>query len=182
MRAVVVYESMYGNTHAVAGVVGDALEPLGEVSVLAVADAGPETLAGADLVVVGAPTHVHGLSRPRTRRAASQHKPAGGGSTVVLDPAAAGPGVREWLATLGPRGGHAAPAAAAAFDTRLLGSPLLTGRASKQIAKQLRAQGFHLIAEPESFLVSKDSHLLDGEVAHAAAWGRQLAEAVAAGA
>jgi hypothetical protein len=165
---------MYGNTHVVAGAVGDGLERLGDVSVVAVEEASAAMLAGADLVVVGAPTHVHGLSRPSTRRAAADDRSTGR-STLVLDPAAGGPGVREWLAALGASDAHAA---AAAFDTRLAGPPLLTGRASKQIAKQLRAHGYRLVAEPESFLVSKDTRLLDGEVGRAEEWGRRLAEAV----
>ena len=71
MRAVVVYESMYGNTHLVADAIGAGLRPACDVSVVPVAEAGPAVLAGADLVVVGGPTHVHGMGRASTRKAAS---------------------------------------------------------------------------------------------------------------
>ena len=64
MRAVIVYESMYGNTHQVAEAIGAGLEPACEVSIVPVSQATQESLAGADLVVVGGPTHVHGMSRP----------------------------------------------------------------------------------------------------------------------
>jgi len=56
MRAIVVYESMYGNTHLVAGAIGAGLSTLFDVSVVPVAQADPAVLAGADLVVVGGPT------------------------------------------------------------------------------------------------------------------------------
>jgi hypothetical protein len=63
---------------------------------------------------------------------------------------------------------------AAAFDTRLDAAPLLTGRASKGIARLLHAAGFELAAEPESFLVDKDTLLLAGEEHRAEAWGGGL--------
>ena len=53
MRAVIIYESMYGNTHAIAEAIGRGLAPQHEVSVVPVADATPELLDGAGLVVVG---------------------------------------------------------------------------------------------------------------------------------
>lgn len=50
-----------------------------------------------------------------------------------------------------------------------------TGRALKGIARKLRRHGFEVIEEPESFLVTKDSHLESQEEAHARSWGAQLA-------
>jgi len=78
MRAVVVYESMYGNTHQVAEAIGAGLRSSFEVSVVPVSEAGPAVLADADLLVVGGPTHVHGMSRTSTRKAAVEaaDKPA----------------------------------------------------------------------------------------------------------
>ena len=67
MRAVVVYESMYGSTHQVADAIGAGLGTAFEVSVVPVSQAGPQVLAGTDLVVAGGPTHAHGMSRAGTR-------------------------------------------------------------------------------------------------------------------
>ena len=119
--------------------------------------------------MVCGPTHVHGLSSERTRRAAADaaDKPACG---LTLEASATGPGVREWQ-----RVGDGAGVAAAAFDTRIDAFPALTGRASKGIAKRLRRAGFHLMVEPESFLVDKHNHLLEGEDERARAWGAHLA-------
>jgi menaquinone-dependent protoporphyrinogen IX oxidase len=170
MKAVVVYESMYGNTHLVADAVADGLRGGGiEVAVVPVGDADAGRVADADLLVVGGPTHVHSLSRPSTRKAAVEaaEKPD---SVLEVDPDAEGAGLRDWFDGLAPLTGDAA-----AFDTRIDASAVLTGRASKGIAKRLRKHGATLVAEPESFLVTKESHLLDDESAHARAWGARLA-------
>ncbi len=69
-------------------------------------------------------------------------------------------------------------ASAAAFDTRIDGPATLTGRASKGIARRLRHHGLELIAGPESFLVDKHNHLLDGEADRAQEWASKLATTV----
>src|SRR5688500_13337801 len=70
MRAAVIYESMYGNTHHVADAIATGLRETMEVTVLPAHDATAEALAGAELLVVGGPTHVHGLPQANTRHAA----------------------------------------------------------------------------------------------------------------
>ena len=174
MRAVVVYESMYGNTHLVADAIGAGLRSaFDDVSVVQVADAGPAVLAGADLVVVGGPTHARGMSRPSTRASAVEAA-AKPGSGLRAEPGALGPGLREWFGSLGRY-----PARAAAFDTKQRPA-MLTGRASKGAARQLRAHGFDVVAGPESFLVSRQAQLKPQEAARAREWGTRLAAAVAA--
>ncbi len=179
MRAVVVYESMYGNTHHVANAIATGLGlGLGldaQVVVVPVNAAIRETIERADLLVVGGPTHVHGMSRESTRQSAIEtaHKPE---SELEIDPDAEGPGIRDWFETIDRFEGRAA-----AFDTRLDGPTLLTGRASKGIAHQLRKHGAALIADPESFLVTKDNHLEPAEDARARDWGSELARLTTAG-
>lgn len=169
MRAVVVYESMYGNTHLVADAIGAGLRPACDVSVVPVAEAGPAVLAGADLVVVGDPTHVHGMGRASTREAAA--KPASG---LTVEPDALGLGLREWFDSLGHY-----PAKAAAFDTRMDGPAAFTGRASKRVARLLRAYGFDMAMEPESFPVTKQNQLMPYKSARAREWGTKLVADVA---
>jgi hypothetical protein len=60
------------------------------------------------------------------------------------------------------------------------GPPAITGRASKGIAKRLRAHGFDVVAEPESFIVTKENHLEDHEIEHAQEWGAGLVAALGA--
>jgi hypothetical protein len=171
MRALVVYESMYGNTHVVAGQIADGLRGTHEVTLVPVARATPELLDAADLLVVGGPTHMHGMSSASSRKMAA--KTAGKqDSALALDPDASGPGLRDWLAVIGRR-----PGLAAAFDTRLTGMPWATGRASRAIGSLLRRHGYRLVDAPESFLVSKQNTLLDGESARARSWGAAVGAA-----
>jgi menaquinone-dependent protoporphyrinogen IX oxidase len=173
MKAIVIYESMYGNTHLVADGIADGLRDGGlDAVVVPVGEASAAVLDGADVVVVGGPTHVHGMSRPTSRKAAidDAQKPERG---LTLDPDAEGDGLREWFEALGEL---ALPAAA--YDTRLDAAPALTGRASKGIAKRLRKHGAELVAEPESFLVTKENRLEPDEVGRAREWGATLAAAL----
>ena len=171
MRALVVYESMYGNTHAVASDIADGLRGRYEVTLVPVAGATAELVARADLLVVGGPTHMHGLSSARSRRMAADAA-ARDESGLRLDPDAGGPGLRDWLLRQG--GGHVL---AAAFDTRIGDLPVFTGRASRIIARLLKRNGYRLAAAPESFLVSSGNTLLHGESARARRWGMTLGAA-----
>jgi len=168
MRALVVYESMYGNTHVVASNVADGLRATHEVTLVPVAGATADLVAAADLLVVGGPTHMHGLPSAGSRRVAAQAA-AKPGSGLSLDLAASGPGVYDLLKRLGDR-----PALAAAYDTRINGVPAFTGRASRIIGRLLKRHGYGLIAAPESFLVGPQSTLLDGATARARRWGAEL--------
>jgi hypothetical protein len=181
MQALVVYESMYGNTHHVADAVADGMRARHVVvTVVPVRDADAALVANADVVVVGGPTHVHGMSHANTREAAvtAAEKP---GSDLALDagedPDTYGLGLREWFDAL-----PEVPAKAAAFDTRVNGPAVVTGRASKGIARKLRHQGATLIAEPESFLVSKTNKLEPDEALRARKWGQRLGSALRASA
>ncbi len=174
MRALIIYESMYGNTRAIAEAIARGLEPGNDVTVVPVAEATHELLDGADLVVVGGPTHVHGMSKAATRKAAvdQAHKRPG---QLTLDAHAEGPGLRDWFGSLGRMS-----AVAAAFDTRLAGPAVFTGRASKRIAGLLEHHGLTLIARAESFLITTDNELRPGEEDRAQEWGEALAAKVPA--
>jgi hypothetical protein len=171
MKALIVYESMYGNTRTIAEATATGLRGAGwEAVVVQVAQADTKIPPDVDLLLVGGPTHVHGLSRAATRRQAGTAARAEG-STLNLEPNAEGRGVREWLGALemATRPGYAA------FDTRLSGPPLLTGRASGRIDGRLRAHGYQRASAPISFLVDKRNRLVPGEVERAQEWGRRLA-------
>jgi len=172
MRAVVVYESMYGNTRVIAEAIGEGLRSAIGTAVVPVGQAGPDVLEGAEVLVVGGPTHVHGMTRPRSRAAAAEaaRKPD---STMVLEDGAEGPGVREWLASL-----DHIDAFAAGFDTRMHGPAAFTGRASKGITRELEHHSAQVVSDPESFMVSKDNVLDPGEAARARQWGERLGNQV----
>lgn len=169
MDVLVVYESSFGNTHLIADAIGEGLRSAHDVAVVPVATATQDLVDKANLVVVGGPTHVHGMSRPATRAqaATTAHQP---GSSLVLDPDAEGPGLRDWFAGLRP-----VKTFGAAFDTRLDGSALLTGRASRAISKQLKLHELREITDPMSFLVTKATQLAAGQQDSARRWGELLA-------
>jgi flavodoxin len=173
MNTVVVYESVYGNTRAIAEAVA---EGLGGAAVVPVHEA-KQRAADAELLIVGGPTHMHGLATTHSRQMALAAAKEDGGLSV--EPAAAEePGLRRWLHELPDRRG----ARAAAFDTRLDKSPWLTGVASRGIAKRLRRRGYEVVSS-ESFLVEDaEGPLEDGELDRAREWGRQLAAGTSPGA
>lgn len=172
MRALIVYESMYGNTRKIAEAVARGLGDGGEVRVLPVGDAADVDPSDWDLLIVGGPTHAHGMTRGTSRHAAAEAaaKPDSG---LTMEPAADAGGLREWLDSLGRRAGNAA-----AFDTRIDASAFLTGRASKGIGRKLEHSGYTPVAEPESFLVTSHNELVADEEERARAWGGRLASDV----
>src|SRR5215218_8498636 len=99
MRVAVVYESLYGNTHAVAAAVAAGVtdaRPDAQVDVLRVDDADARQVAGADLLIVGGPTHMRGMTTSLSRKlgvsAEAKKKPT---ERHELEPGAEGPGLRD---------------------------------------------------------------------------------------
>ncbi len=170
MPVLVVYESMYGNTHTVAEAIGRGVaETVAGVDVVAVAECDPTLVGAADLLVVGGPTHVHGMASGRTRAAAVEA--AADDDELHLEPHADGPGLKDWFERLDDGAGRMA----AAFDTRVDKPVIITGRASKAIARRLRHHGFRVVGEPTSFVLGDGGHLPPGQETAALEWGRELA-------
>jgi hypothetical protein len=170
MRALVVYESMYGNTAAVGEAIAASLRAQGfDAEGRLVSEIDPAETAEVDLLLVGGPTHVHGMSRASTRKAAASDE------KNIFAEATLEPGLREWLKRL-PAGESRL---AGAFDTRIDKPVILTGSAAKGIRRQLEAAGFQLILNPECFLVSGENKLLEGELEHAEVWGEAIGSATA---
>jgi hypothetical protein len=161
---------MYGNTAAIGEAIAAALREQGldvEESLVSKIDAA--RTADFDLIVVGGPTHVHGMSRAATRKSAVNDK------NTLPEPTLE-PGLREWLARLPEGGGRLA----GAFDTRFDKPRFVTGSAARGIGRRLKGRGFRLVAEPESFFVSPQNQLLEGEAEHATTWALDIAERVCA--
>ena len=168
--ALVIYESVYGNTHLIANAIAGGLRTSVETTLVPVCEVDSELLDQVDLIIVGGPTHVHGMSRASTRKAAVEAagKP---GSVLALDidPERQQQGLRDWFDAL-----SGLDMRAAAFDTRLDAPAAFTGRASKGIARELRHHGATMVSTPQSFLVTKDNQLLRHEEDRAREWGAQL--------
>lgn len=161
----VVVESSFGNTLAVAHAMASALHgpPCGLDTTVTGPDAAPTVLdPTVDLLLVGAPTHAFSLPTARSRAEAV---------SKGADPATS-TGLREWIATLTPSAGLRV----VTFDTSI---PLrfAPGCAAKTACKLLRKRGFPTAERGPSFHVTgTPGPLADGELARAAAWATQLVQ------
>ena len=163
-RALVIFESMFGNTQRIAQAVAEGLESRFVTDVTEVNHAPTRIAEDVSLVIVGGPTHAFGLTRQKTRQDAATQAD---GPLVSQ-----GRGVREWLEGVGrPRTG----VGAAAFDTRI-DKPRVPGSAARGVEKRLRRLGFRVAAEAESFFVTgTKGPLVTGEVERARQWAEQVA-------
>lgn len=168
----VVFESLFGNARLIAQQVGSGLAtcPGVRVTLQRAGVAKPDSLAAADLLVIGVPTHVFGQPSPWSRAWARRFETAtDAGAGGRLEPDAAGPGVRELVAAMGaaPPGGRAA-----VFDTRLA-SPI-AGSAARPVGRTLHRLGW-LVSKPQHFIVTDmTGPLRDGELERARKWGASL--------
>ena len=173
MKAIVVYESYWGNTASVARAIA---EGLGEgARSMTTDEATEEALAGVGLIVAGSPIIAFQLPSEKTRRdmAAKPDKKA------PSPPDLSHPSIRSWLVTLsqaGASGQGAAAVRAAAFET---GFKLSPGGSAGKILRMLGEKGYMPVAKKQRFLVKASyGPMKDGELDRAKAWGDELAKAV----
>jgi len=173
-RALVVFESMFGNGHRVAELVAEGLRAAGcETDVVPVADApsSPEV----DLLVVGGPTHALGMSRASTRASRPAHVATDEDrARADGEPRAdSGPGVREYLRRLRiPTG-----LAVGAYDTRV--NTTVPAGASRGIARRITALGGELVTSAQGFpVLAVTGPLAEGVEERARAWGGELGVAL----
>lgn len=157
MKSLIVYDSLFGNTERIARSIAARLETRGSIQICTASECGPLHVEGIDLLVVGGPTHHHGISPEMQRFLDSIPQ------TELLD------------------------VATAAFDTRYPGAAWITGSAAAAIARILKKKGARLVDEPECFFIEKDrtpqgvkrrheqEHLLSGEEHRASIWAWDLA-------
>ncbi len=161
MTALLVVESMFGNTRTIGDCIAHGLREHIPVDVVDAASAPIALPAGTTVLIVGGPTHAFSMSRPSTRQDAVKR-----GATQTPDR-----GLREWLAdikNIHPKG------PAAAFDTRV-SRPLVPGSAARRASRQLRRLGFRILIRPESFYVQDIAGpLKPGEQERAREWGVRL--------
>jgi flavodoxin len=156
MDTLILYDSPFGNTARVARAMAAELEARGPVRLASVADPAALDLTDVGLLVVGGPTHLHGMS----------------------------PAMRQFLDGL-PRD-RLRGMAVATFDTRYRMPWLLSGSAARGIQRALARRGGRSIAPPASFFIVRDipppgqkrrhdrEHLESGELERAAVWASRL--------
>jgi hypothetical protein len=160
MKAIVVYESHWGNTAAIAGAIAEGIGA--DARALTTDEAVPSALAGVDLLVAGAPVMMFSLPSEgaRDRVALDRKGPPGDASNEVL---------RTWLDGLPSAHG----VKAAAFDTRLRWTPR---GAFGTIESKLREAGYDVVTTGKGFVVEGTyGPLREGELERARSWGHELA-------
>lgn len=152
MKALVVYDSAYGNTKQVAQAIGEALG----AETLHVDALRPEHLAGLALLVVGSPTQ--------------KFSPLGSVTRFLKSiPADGLRGVRVAAFDTRITQEEIAKVGILAFFVKLF------GYAAEPIAKRLTKKGGELAVAPEGFYVGgTEGPLLEGELERAAAWAGQI--------
>jgi hypothetical protein len=175
MKAVVVYESLWGSTAAVARAIAEGIGP--DARAMSTAEATSEAIAGADLIVAGAPVHSMSIPTEQTREWARAGSLGPGGAPPDL----LHPMMRLWLTELPKGNGYFA-----AFDTRVK-SWYGWGAASK-ITRLMKQAGYKPIAKSRGFYVTghpvkptTDGTLREGEEERARLWGAELAKAMKKG-
>ncbi|MCB2412024.1 flavodoxin family protein [Demequina sp. TTPB684] len=169
MSALVVYESLWGNTAAIAHAIG---EGIGEGTLVRhTGEVDPAEAAAATLLVAGAPVHAFSLPTESTKKSVAEKSLAPGD----IPPDVSQPPLKTWLEGLP----HSS-AVAAAFDTRVRG-PLGHGGASR-IEKALAQRGYRIADKAQGFYIVNQknvkapaSMLREGEIERAKDWGRFLA-------
>jgi flavodoxin len=155
MKAMVVFDSFFGNTEKIARAIVETLTSEGDVQTLKVSDVKPEQLKGLDLLIVGSPTRAFRAS----------------------------PAINKFLKKI--PAGDLKGIKVAGFDTRIsledINSRALSffvkifGYAAEPISKKLEKKGGEAAAAPGGFIV-KDTEgpLKDGELERAAAWAKRM--------
>ncbi|HET7724653.1 MAG TPA: hypothetical protein VFK68_08445 [Propionibacteriaceae bacterium] len=160
MKTLVVYESLWGNTAAIAQAVAEGIGA--GARALSTADATNELVEEADFLVAGAPVFAFHLSSDRARQDIAEHPDPG-----APPPDLSHPSLRDWLEALVP-----GSVPCAAFDTEVRGP---FGKGAPTIAEALQAKGYRLVDEPQGFIVAgKHGPLKAGERERAVEWGHHL--------
>ncbi len=163
-KAVVVYESLWGNTAAIARAIAEGLGP--EARALSTAEASATAIADAHLIVAGAPVLGFTLSTDKVRKGIRANP-----GRAPAPPDLSHPSMRSWLEELPEGHGRSA-----SFETRVRGP---FGHTTSGIARGLERAGYPPVAKPQSFIVTgKYGPLADGELERARRWGAELAKAM----
>jgi flavodoxin I len=152
MKALIIYDSLYGNTEKIAQAIANGLT--GEIKVVRVGEADPSELKTCDLLIIGSPVH-------------------GGRATPALD---------EFIKKLPADSlqGKSVAAFDTRFEAEEQGVGLrllmsVIRYAAQRLAKALEKKGGILVAEPEGFIVeNKEGPLKQGELERATKWATQL--------
>ena len=170
VRALVVYESMFGNTERIARAIRDGLRQRVPTEIVPAYRAPTVIPADVRLLVVGGPTHAFSMTRVSTRQEARKQQ-------EVVMPIEVG--IREWLDALATdtrstTGRRSRDLEVATFDTRIAKVRRLPGSAARSAGKLLRRMGFRLISTSSFFVDETIGPIREVEIERAGRWGQEL--------
>jgi hypothetical protein len=170
VRALIVYESMFGSTERIARAIRDGLQDRVPTEIVPAYRAPTTIPADVRLLVVGGPTHAFSMSRVSTRQEARKQ-------LDVVMPIEVG--IREWLGALATEthsgtARRSAPLEVATFDTRIAKVRRLPGSAARSAAKVLRKLGFRLSSSASFFVDESTGPIREVEIERARRWGEEL--------
>ena len=159
MKALIVYDSFFGNTEKIALAIGEVLKEDENPVAIRVGEAHPEDIRDIDLLVVGSPTRKF-QATPASKRFI-KHIP------------------KDMLTGI-----HVAT-----FDTRISAGDIKSsflrflvdrfGYAAKPLAGRLKRKGGLEITPPEGFIVTgTEGPLKEGELKRAKCWGKMIRQLV----
>ncbi len=166
MNALVVYDSLFGNTERIALAIAGALRAFGQAQAVRVEPAQPDELKRLELLRQYHATDV--------RLEPAHQVPLEGVDLLIVGGPTqafkATPTMQSFLENLSPA--SLSGMAVACFDTRARGP---FGSAARSMAKKLQSMGITLLLPPESFFVKgMQGPMRSGEVERAATWARML--------
>lgn len=168
MSVLIIVESMFGNTYAIAEQVAAgmrAASPHTEIEVVRIEEAPADPPASVTLLLLGGPTHAFGMSREQTRADAIRRGAAGAQQRV---------GMREWIERATVR----TDLPVVTFDTHVR-LKIIPGSAAKSAALELLERGFLQARRGLTFYVDDTpGPLAPDELGRARAWGAELARAL----
>jgi flavodoxin len=155
MKALIIYDSVFGNTERIARAIGSAFGSQQDIEILQVSNVMPQQLTGLKLLVVGSPNRGF---RPT-------------------------PAIKSLLGRIPVNGLKGVKVAA--FDTRISVNDIESrigrffvnrfGYAAQPIADRLKKKGGELTIAPEGFFVKgTEGPLKEGELDRAADWAKQI--------
>jgi len=156
LKALIIYDSKFGNTEKIARAIGEAVTPLGEAKVVQVGEANPSQLSSIDFLMIGSPTHAGGATRA----------------------------IKEFLRKIPANALE--NVRVASFDTRFSAKDKGIGArivleifryAAGRIATILEYKGGYLAMVPEGFIIeNSEGPLKKGELERAAIWTKGIPE------
>ncbi len=147
MKTLIIYDTEYGNTQQIALAIAEAFRAHGSVRLMIAAEAGRPDMQGIDLLVIGGPTQVHGLS-------------------LVM---------RTLLNNIPAKALQGLPVVT--FDTRYRAATHVSGSAAQVIAHELEREKATLLLPPKSFFVrGREGPLEEGGEENAADWVKTIVQ------